>query len=96
MVRPEAGAISPSSILGVLGLAAFIAYIWWTLSAIGGVTCEVCVEFKGRVQCASGTGKDRDDAIKSGHTPACKLLANGVTESFQCSATPARDVSCTQ
>jgi hypothetical protein len=82
------------ALLHVAGMGLFIGLVWWSLSSVKQVECEVCVEFGGRTHCAIGSGADRDGAVKSGHTPACKILANGVTESFQCSSTPPARVTC--
>lgn len=72
----------------------FLGLMLWDLNSRGQVECSVCVEFGGRTECADGRGPTRDDAIEAGHTPACALLAQGVTEAFQCSATPPLSVRC--
>mgnify|MGYP003577002899 CR=1 FL=1 len=81
-------------LLTLLGVVGFLALVIWQLTDHRQVDCNVCMEFKGQTHCALGSAPTREEAIRSGQTPACSMLASGVTESFQCSATPPISVTC--
>lgn len=81
-------------LLTFLAIAGFLGLVFWDLSSQGQVECNVCVEFKGQVKCALGSGLDRQEALRAGHTPACQQLTSGVTEAFACTATPPLSVTC--
>lgn len=51
-------------------------------------TVEVCMEFKGRSNCATASGTTREEAIRTGTDTACATISAGMTESIQCSRTP--------
>lgn len=83
-------------LLTLLGIAAFVAVLVFGARTGGSVECSGCVEFGGKRECRVGRGADRATAEDSARTSACAVLANGVTEAFQCSTTPLVDVSCKQ
>ncbi len=53
---------------------------------------EVCQEHRGRTACRTAAGPTREEAIRTATDNACALLASGMTDSMQCSATPPRSV----
>jgi len=79
----------------LLGVAGFVAFVVWDLRSHGRFECNVCVEFKGQTHCAVGSGPTREEAVRSGQTPACQILGSGVTDAFACAATPPASVTCT-
>lgn len=58
------------------------------------VTCEACVTFRGRTQCRSAVGPDREQATRTAIDNACAFLASGMTDSIQCANTPPDSVQC--
>ena len=83
-------------LLTLMGIAAFVVLLIFGSGAGRGVECSGCVEFGGKRECRVGRGVDRASAEESVRTSACAVLASGVTQAFQCSATPLVDVSCQQ
>jgi len=73
----------------------FLAFLAWDIASQAEYECNVCIEFLGRTECSVGSAATRQEAIQAGQTPACQALAAGVTQSFQCAATPPFSVSCT-
>jgi hypothetical protein len=66
-----------------------------TLSlSIGGVRCQVCMEFHGERACRAVDGNDEKEARSAAVTNACALLASGVTDTVACQNTPPSDVHC--
>jgi hypothetical protein len=81
--------------LATLGaLALFGALLWYGASSQEQVECELCITFKGRTECRVGRGEDRRQAEESATTAACAVLGGGVTDAFQCNATPAASSRC--
>lgn len=79
------------TVLGILGLGALLYY---GAQQEAQVECDLCLRFKGFEECRTGVGADRDAAMMSAVTNACALIANGVTQTMQCHATPASSVVC--
>ena len=51
-------------------------------------TCEVCITFGGRTNCAIASGTTREEALRSATNTACAPISGGVTLSIQCGNTP--------
>jgi len=83
------------ALLTLLAIGGFLGFILWDLQSQGTIECDVCVEFKGRTRCATGSASTRQEALRSAQTPACQLLINGVTDAFACSATQPVTARCT-
>ena len=49
---------------------------------------EVCVSFKGATHCATATGSNYDQAVRSAQEIDCQLLSNGRDENMVCLASP--------
>ena len=47
---------------------------------------EVCVSFKGSSHCATATGSNYDQAVRSAQEIDCQLLSNGRDENMICLA----------
>ena len=76
---------------GVVGLLGYLTYI--TMSA-NEVECEVCVEFRGAVDCRKAAGKDMEEAQRTAAGTACGMLTGGVGSSIACQNTPPKSVTC--
>ncbi len=80
--------------IALAAVAGFAAMLWLGARAESRVECELCLTFQGRTECRTGRGADEATAAQSARTNACAVLAHGVTESFQCSATPPKSLVC--
>ncbi|HXX43898.1 MAG TPA: hypothetical protein VEJ38_04160 [Candidatus Acidoferrales bacterium] len=49
---------------------------------------EVCVNFKGSTHCATASGSNYDQAVRSAQEIDCQLLANGRDENMVCLNSP--------
>lgn len=63
-----------------------IAVIYFSMG-LRQFTCEVCMEFQGRINCATASGTTREEAIRTATDTACATISGGMTESIQCSRT---------
>jgi hypothetical protein len=68
--------------LGVLGaIGGFVVYSSFT---VGGVRCEVCVDFAGAKDCRTVDGATEADALAAARTNACAHVTSGVTNMLAC------------
>jgi hypothetical protein len=75
-------------------LTALIAVVVYSSFQIGGVRCEVCIQFQGREVCRSVDGTTEAEALNAATTNACALLTSGVTNILACERTPPRLAEC--
>jgi hypothetical protein len=68
--------------------------IVWSSFTVGGVRCEVCVDFRGARACRAVDAATEDEARAGAQTNACAFLASGVTDSMACERTPAASAAC--
>lgn len=73
---------------------AVVGYIVTSSIGIANVSCEVCVDFKGRQACRTARGPTRDDAIVTARDNACAQIVNGRTENILCSGSQPASISC--
>jgi hypothetical protein len=71
----------------LFGLAVLATLVWSTLG-LRAYTCEVCMTFSGRTNCAKASGTSREEALRTATDTACAPITSGMTESIQCSNTP--------
>jgi hypothetical protein len=76
-------------VLAVLG-----GFIVWSSLSVGGIRCEVCLQFRGAQACRAVDGATEEEALAGARTNACALLASGVTDSMACERTPPLSSSC--
>ncbi len=69
-------------VLGVLGLLVFLSM------ELRQFTCEVCITYNGRTNCATASGTSKQEATRTATDTACATISGGMTESIQCSNTP--------
>ena len=71
-----------------------MAFVVWRSFDLGGVRCEVCIEFRGRSQCRAVDGASEEDAMMAATQNACAYLASGVTDGMACTRTPPTRAEC--
>lgn len=74
-----------------IGFAGLLLYS--TLSAQQ-VECQACVTFKGQTNCASASGIDEKEALKTAVNTACGTISAGMAESIQCAGMPPERPVC--
>ena len=80
--------------IGVTLGIAFIAAVVWSALGTSAVTCEICVEYKGRPACSIATAADPDQARAQAQSGACSQVTGGVTETLECAAILPTKQSC--
>src|SRR5437588_8884507 len=72
------------SIAAVLAVAALFFFM---TTARAKVQCRVCMEFRGRTNCASAVGPTEQAAREGAQSTACGPIASGMDEQIGCSRT---------
>ena len=83
-----------SSWVSLVALVLVIGVVVYSSLRIGGVRCEVCVEFRGREACRAVDGQAEDETRRAGVTNACAMLASGVTDTMACERTTPTKADC--
>ena len=81
-------------LLTVAVIVAFVAFLAWSTLSAQQVTCNVCVEFNGKGNCASASHSDETEALRSAQTTACGPVTSGMNETIACGNRPAVSRSC--
>ena len=84
------------AIATIAGLALFAGMLCYGVRQQARVECDVCITFKGRIECRVGQGDSEESAIASANTAACTVLGSGVTDAMQCGATRPTSARCRQ
>ena len=81
-------------LLVALGVALAVGYILYSLTAVGEVSCQACIAYKGRTDCRAATGANREEAQRTAVDVACSLLTSSMAEGINCTNTPPTSVAC--
>jgi len=82
------------TLLTIVSMIVLVAVLAWLTMGVQKVECEVCIEFEGRRNCATAAAATREEAVRSGRSTACGLIASGVRDGFACDATPPASTDC--
>jgi hypothetical protein len=75
-------------------LLALIGFVVYSSLRVGGVRCEVCIDFEGRQACRAVDGNSESEARMAAVTNTCAFLASGVTQVMACERTPPTKAQC--
>ena len=82
------------SLLTIVSLVVLAGVLGWMTLGVQQVECEVCMEFNGRRNCATAAAATKAEAVRSGRSTACGLLASGVRDGFACDAAEPASTTC--
>jgi hypothetical protein len=80
--------------IGVAIGIAFVGAVIWAAFSATVAECEICVDYKNRSACSTARAADLSQAEAQAHSGACAQVTAGVTETLECSRTPARLRRC--
>jgi hypothetical protein len=86
--------MSKAGVIGGLFGVLILGVILFLSMGFSQVTCEVCVDFKGRTQCRKAAGADKETAVITARDNACAFLIASKTDGFLCGQTPPSKVDC--
>ncbi|HET6795728.1 MAG TPA: hypothetical protein VFH40_01100 [Gemmatimonadales bacterium] len=90
------GAASRGTLVGILLVLAFGAFLLWSTLASQNVECTVTVEFSGSRGSGTASAGSRADALREAQTAACGPLAQGMDGRIACDRTPPASSHCRQ
>ena len=79
--------MSKTALVSILFLLFFVGFVVFSTMDLGGHSCEVCMTFQGRTNCAKATGTTQEEAQRTATDTACAPISGGMTETIQCSNT---------
>ena len=83
-----------ASLVTVVLLVGLLGVLAWLTLGYQQVECKVCMDFKGRQNCATAAAATREEAIRTGRSTACGLIVAGVRDSFACDAAQPASIAC--
>lgn len=83
-----------STLIALIVVAAIAGLFFYMTTARASTTCQVCVSYGGRSNCASAVGATEHDAREGAQTTACGPLASGMDASIACGRTEPLSVQC--
>lgn len=75
-------------------IVAFVGFLAWSMLSAQKATCEVCMEFNGRRNCATASAVSEEEAFNSARNTACGPISFGMNESIACGNTPPASSQC--
>ena len=78
----------------VIGVALVFGYLIFGSTRLVQAECELCVEYRGEVQCRRGSGTNDQEARSAAQRAACAVMASGMNESIACQNTQPQSVQC--
>jgi len=81
-------------LLIVVIVAGFVGLLLYNTLSAQKVSCEVCVTFNGKRNCATASHATESEAAQSAQTTACGILASGMNESIACGRVQPEVRSC--
>jgi hypothetical protein len=79
------------TLAAVLGVAALFFFM---TTARAKEQCRVCMEFRGRTNCATAVGATEQAAREGAQSTACGPIASGMDEQIGCGRAQAVSVQC--
>ena len=83
-----------STLYGIAGVLAVAALFFVMTTARAKVLCRVCLDFRGRTNCATALGASADAAREGAQATACGPIASGMDEQIACGRAAPAVVQC--
>ena len=85
--------MSKTTLVSILFLLAVLGVLVYSTMGLQGYSCEVCITFNGRTNCAKASGTSREEAQRTATDTACAPITGGMSETIACSNTPPDSVN---
>jgi hypothetical protein len=79
--------VSKTTVVSILFLLAVLGVLVYSTLDLQGYSCEVCITFNGRTNCAKASGTTREEAQRTATDTACAPITGGMSETIGCSNT---------
>lgn len=88
------GLVKRSTLIVLIVVIAIAGLFFYMTTARASTTCEVCMTYGGRSNCATAVGSNEADAREGAQTTACGPLASGMDASIACGRVQPTSVQC--
>jgi len=86
--------VKRSTLYSLAAVLAVAALFFFMTTARAKVQCRVCVEYRGRPNCATAVGATEPAAREGAQSTACGPVASGMDQQIECGRTPPAAVQC--
>jgi hypothetical protein len=86
--------VKRSTLITLIVVIAIAGLFFYMSTARASTTCEVCVSYGGRSNCATAVGQSERDAREGAQTTACGPIAAGMDASIACGRVEPTSVRC--
>jgi len=86
--------VKRSTLYGIAAVLAVAALFFVMTTARAKVLCRVCLDFRGRTNCATALGASADAAREGAQATACGPIASGMDEQIACGRAAPAVVQC--
>ena len=76
--------MSRTGLIGLIAFLAVAAFIAYQSFLLAGITCEVCMSYRGGDQCRTVSAATEEEALQGAVINACAFISSGVTDSMAC------------
>jgi hypothetical protein len=83
-----------STLYTIAVIAGIAALFFFMTAGTAREECRVCMNFRGRVNCATAAGPTREAATETARTTACGPITSGMNDAIACGNTPPASVQC--
>lgn len=83
-----------STLITLVVIAGFAGLLLYSTLSAQQVECSACVTFEGQTNCATASGKDEAEALKTAVATACGTISQGMDGSIRCASTPPSNPRC--
>ncbi len=70
--------------IALLSFGTVLAFIAYLSLQLAGVSCEVCMSYRGAEQCRTVSAATEEEALQGAVVNACAFISGGVTDSMAC------------
>lgn len=79
--------MSKTTIVSILFLLSVLGIVVYSTLNLQEFSCEVCITFHGRTNCARAAGTSMEEAQRTATDTACAPITGGMSETIACSNT---------
>ena len=83
-----------STLYSVAAVLAIAALFFFMTTARAKVECRVCIDYRGRANCATARGATTQQAQEGAQTTACGPVASGMDQQIECGRIAPASVQC--
>jgi hypothetical protein len=89
------GAMPATKWIIIVAVVLFVGYVLYDTTTAAEISCEVCLEFDGRMVCRMGAGRTEEAALTAAQESTCGGNAQGMSELIECRNRVPERAQCT-